>query len=97
MQEIGRDFVKDGILSIEEYANTLQLEKLMKEFSYKAKDKQGRSISGRLKAGNRNDALTTLKARKYTKIRAKEPAQKGPNPTKLSPGALLVKCRKKMC
>lgn len=26
MQEIGRDFVKEGILSIEEYANTLQLE-----------------------------------------------------------------------
>jgi len=26
MQEIGRDFVKKGILSIEEYANTLQLE-----------------------------------------------------------------------
>ncbi|AKO65005.1 type II secretion system PilB [Methylophilales bacterium MBRSG12] len=26
MQEIGRDFVKTGILSIEEYANTLQLE-----------------------------------------------------------------------
>jgi len=44
----------------------------MKEFSYKAKDKQGRSISGSIKAGNRNDALTTLKARKYIKIRAKE-------------------------
>ena len=44
----------------------------MKEFSYKAKDKKGRSISGSIKAGNRNDALTTLKARKYTKIRAKE-------------------------
>jgi type IV pilus assembly protein PilB len=26
MQEIGRDFIKSGILSIEEYANTLQLE-----------------------------------------------------------------------
>lgn len=26
MQEVGRDFVKEGILSIEEYANTLQLE-----------------------------------------------------------------------
>jgi hypothetical protein len=26
MQEIGRDFIKTGILSIEEYANTLQLE-----------------------------------------------------------------------
>jgi type IV pilus assembly protein PilC len=44
----------------------------MKEFSYKAKDKKGRSTSGSIKAGNRNDALTTLKARKYTKIRAKE-------------------------
>ena len=26
MQEIGREYIKSGILSIEEYANTLQLE-----------------------------------------------------------------------
>ena len=51
----------------------------MKEFSYKAKDKQGRSISGTIKAGNRNDALTILKARKYTKIRARAQAKKRSN------------------
>jgi type IV pilus assembly protein PilC len=44
----------------------------MKDYSYKAKDKLGRSIDGKIKAGNRNDALSTLKARKYSKIRVKE-------------------------
>ncbi|MEL0326418.1 MAG: type II secretion system F family protein, partial [Burkholderiaceae bacterium] len=48
----------------------------MKEFSYKAKDKKGRSISGKIVSGNRNEALTILKSRKYTSIRAKEVKQK---------------------
>jgi type IV pilus assembly protein PilC len=48
----------------------------MKEFSYKAKDKKGRSINGKIQAGNRNEALTVLKSRKYTNIRAKELKQK---------------------
>ena len=35
----------------------------MKEFSYKAKDKKGRSIGGKIMSGNRNEALTILKSR----------------------------------
>lgn len=48
----------------------------MKKFDYKAKDKSGRSVKGIVDALNRNEAMLTLRGRKFRDIKLSETVEK---------------------